>query len=331
MRLGAICRDDNGGLGIQTTDFYKNMNPAKTIVVSVEQYKEYPERYPDGIFVKNPPSDGEIIQFLDGLDAVWVIEAPYNFNLFDLARDRGVKTILQPNYEWLPEPMPGVPDLYVCPSTWYFDNMPTPKVQLPNPVNRQVLPFKQKQTCDTFLHIAGHQGGYGRNGTAEILQALKHTNKDFKLIIYSQEEGYKLTHPIYDSRVEVRKMDVPDYWDLYHEGDVLLYPRRYGGLSLQIDEAMSCGMPVLMTDMEPQKGFLPKEWLIPAADISPLRIHRMIEMATVDPLAIAAKINQWIGRDIAEDSRIADQIAASRSWEAIKPRYLAAIENLLGA
>ena len=52
MKLGLIARMDNTGLGVQTTEFYKNMYPDKTMVVDISHLngtKQYPERYPDAV------------------------------------------------------------------------------------------------------------------------------------------------------------------------------------------------------------------------------------------------------------------------------------------
>ena len=59
-------------------------------------------------------------------------------------------------------------------------------------------------------------------------------------------------------------MDVNDYdnyWEIWEDADVYVSPRKYAGQSLPLNEAMSLGMAVMMTDMEPQNQFLPSSFL----------------------------------------------------------------------
>src|SRR5690242_3531040 len=93
---------DNGGLGVQTKEFYDHMNPDKTLAVDLSEqtgYMSFPERYPNAIFDKYPLDTKRIAEFLDGLDVVFTAESPYNYALFDMARERGITTIQQYNYE----------------------------------------------------------------------------------------------------------------------------------------------------------------------------------------------------------------------------------------
>ena len=56
MRLGLIARCDQSGLGVQTHEFYRHMQPDKTLVIDVGHLynktthcnkRSYPDRYPD--------------------------------------------------------------------------------------------------------------------------------------------------------------------------------------------------------------------------------------------------------------------------------------------
>jgi hypothetical protein len=44
---------------------------------------------------------------------------------------------------------------------------------------------------------------------------------------------------------------LPNYLDQYKDGDVLVIPRKYGGLCLPMQEALAHGIPVIMPDIEP--------------------------------------------------------------------------------
>jgi hypothetical protein len=67
-----------------------------------------------------------IEKYLDGLDVLFAMETPYDYNIFKLCRKRGIKIILQPNYEFLDFPSNSLtsPDLFAMPSIWNIDNVP---------------------------------------------------------------------------------------------------------------------------------------------------------------------------------------------------------------
>lgn len=109
-----------------------------------------------------------------------------------------------------------------------------------------------------FVHNAGHGGLGGRNGTLEIIEAMRFVRSKIKLIINSQVP-FKCDDP----RVEVRVKDYENYWDLWGEGDVFLFPEKFNGLSLPIQETMASGMAIMSTNRYPFNAYLPRELLIP--------------------------------------------------------------------
>ena len=110
MRLGLWgARMDNSGLGMQTWEFYNHMKPAKTLVVDISmmekvperRLKQYPERYPENAtIIYGFPNEQDIRQFLTGLDVVFIAESSYNMSFYQIARQMGVKTAVQYNYEF---------------------------------------------------------------------------------------------------------------------------------------------------------------------------------------------------------------------------------------
>ena len=80
--LGLIARMDNGGLGVQTHEFYKNMKPDKTLVIDSTSFngrQQFPERYPDGQIVKLSELNYTVIKkFLTGLKTLFTVEIPYD-------------------------------------------------------------------------------------------------------------------------------------------------------------------------------------------------------------------------------------------------------------
>lgn len=316
--LGFIARCDNTGLGVESVDFVRHVRPDRVLVALPKRYDDFPARFascPDVGFLDKPPSPEDADRFLRGLDTLFCIETPYDWSLFERARAANVKTILRINYEYLPDPLPAAPDVMISPIDWYQSDGAT---ILPFPVDRLRFPFRQRRRARTFLYVAGRLGMFGRNGTKELLQAIPLVRSDVRFIFYSQKEVERIDDP----RVDWRFGDLGDNAVLYAEGDVLIFPRRYGGQALSVNEALSVGMPVMMTDMRPHNAFLPKELLIPAGKLEEVHLRRTVEAAAIEPAHIAAKIDEWADRDISTYSEWADSYAQSISWDTLLPRYV---------
>jgi glycosyltransferase involved in cell wall biosynthesis len=320
-KLAIICRVDNGGLGTLSKYFVKHLKPDKIMSV-ISGLKAFPDRFPSAMIVNNPPSDAECSEFLKDIDILLAWETPYNWNIFRMAKQKGIKTIMFIDYEWLAEPIPFMPDLLVNPSNWYMENLPSNSVHIPCPVDREVHPFKLREKALTFLHIVGHGGSHGRNGTAEFLQAIPLVKSSCKFIIHSQVK----IDTINDSRIEWRIGNYMDESCMFQDADVLVYPRKFAGLSLPLNEAMSHGLAIIMSDMNPQNQFLPKDLLIPVSETATIKICREIELGSISPQAIADKIDMIAGKDITEYSKYSDKWAESISWKTLKPRISALFE-----
>lgn len=355
MRLGLIVRADNGGLGSQTWELYRHLKPAKTLVVDISGYNSahgqlgydnYFERYTEGTVLRSIsfPDNYMIDQFLEDIDVVLTVETPYNYYLFDAAREKGVKTVMQYNYEFLDyflHPEWPKPDVLLAPSEWNISNVRddrpfseesiwgTKLKFLPAPVNRTVFPYKKRTKAKTFLHVAGHATYADRNGTETVLKAIPHVKSDVKFLIRSQ---YELPRFEGDYRVSVSIGDVPNYWELYRDEDVLILPRKYGGLSLQLNEAMSSGIVPLMLNTEPQSRFLHPEMLIEATQIDTIAPRTPIAVYDCSPEQLAARIDYMASMD--EDkflslSEFCNIYSDTISWETLKPKYEQILEECL--
>lgn len=343
MRLGLIARSDHRGLGIQTKGFFDHLNPAATVVVLMGDYTPYdahPDEYPGAmqtVFDGKGIGDEAIEYLLDNSDVILTAETPYSYDLFDRARERGVKTVLQGNHEFFRfgvDPNLSRPDLFISPSTWEFHTWPEPKVFLPFPVDRDLCRFSPRTEAKTFLHVAGHRAHADRNGTTLVLQALRYVRTPIRMIIRTQSV---LGRSAFQGKarhidLDIQTADVPNYWNLYDDADVLVLPRRYGGQSLPMNEALSCGLPVISLDVEPQRGFLP------AASLVPARVWRQLPVQsgpmncyTADPRVIARKIDELAGDPqlVTNLSLQANRHADSISWRTLGPRYVSLFESLV--
>jgi glycosyltransferase involved in cell wall biosynthesis len=358
LRHGLIARADNTGLGNQTYEYYLAMNPTKVLLVDIGMFNgnvsDY-SRYPGAIVIQGMPTDDDIRAFLEGLDVVFTAEAPYNPNLYDIARQMGVKTANQYNYEfttWLKNPEESIPDLLIAPSTWNFDLMQqmaerrgVKHVMLRCPVNRTRIPYIERESFKRFLHPAGKSAAYDRNGTEIVIRASKYLETDAKIVIKFQGEqgiGHQKTMTVEEYRqlvidegdpnkIEFICEETPNYEDVYKLGDVIILPRRYGGNCLPMGEGMASGMPVIMPNISPNQH-LPNMWLVPAEFEGQVESRMMLDSFAVDPEVLAKKIDEFYrmdSNDVTLNTNLADHWARLNSWDNMKDQYLEALCNLL--
>jgi glycosyltransferase involved in cell wall biosynthesis len=286
-----------------------------------------PELYPAAEITHGAPTAKAIQRFLKDLDVVFTAETAYNNQLYPLARQAGVKVVVQPNYEFFDRN--ATPDLWAVPSMWHWDDIPEPKVLLPVPIATDRFPQRPTRGRATrFVHIGGWPAIHDRNGTTDLLEALQFVQSPITVAIKGQDahalgklmRGYRVpsnVELIFDAR------DVPDYWDNYSDGDVLVMPRRFGGLCLPTNEALGAGMPVIMPDISPNNTWLPAEWLVSATCEAQFKARTLIDIHTVDHRALAAKIDQFAtdATFYAHAEATARDMAKRMSWESLRPEY----------
>lgn len=329
LRIGLWgARADDTGLGNLTKEFFDHMKPAKTMVVNIDIFTgntSHVERYPGAtVTSRGYPTPLEIDEWCKDLDVVYCVETPYDYELFNIARARGIKTVLHFMFEFLDYfqlPHLARPDLMLAASTWRQDEFPSQLLEVP--VSREHLPFRARKEAKTFVHIAGANAIHSRNGTDTLLSAIPLVKSDVKFIIHSQKPLPYNDDP----RLTVLVGNTDRYWDMYR-GDVLVMPRKYGGLCLPLNEAMSTGMVPIMTDISPQNGFLHPDTLIPAKLVGNFDARTKIDIYEADPQDLADKIDELANRNILELSSFSAGYANSISWENQKPHYIALFEAL---
>lgn len=341
MRLGLLVRADNRGLGIQTWELYRHLRPAVTVLVSMRHVRghgggqEYPARFPDALTVLYlvDGSAGfepyeEALAALATCDTVLTVETPYDWRLLEDLPAHGVRTVVVGNrefLEWAVRPDLPRPNLFIAPSPWRLDEWPENTVLLPHPVDRERLPFRLRTRAGRFLHIAA-PAMKDRAGTGIVLEASQLT--DARIVVKAQAPlEITVKRP---RRVEVVMHDWENYWDAYREGDVLVAPRRYGGQSLPVNEAMSLGMPVIALDKEPERSMLPAEGLVPAYRARDLHvIGGEIGLWDARPPDLAAKLTElWSSPELVEHlSRESDRRAEALSWDTLGPRWRRTLEE----
>jgi len=344
VRLGLIARADRSGLSVQTHEFYRHLQPERVLVIDVGQHYNtttHCNKITDTSKYANPfiyrgwiPDTDTLRRFMTGLDVVFSAECFYSPQVPILARELGVRTVLQPNFEFYDPTV--CPDLLAAPSMWNYDQYAGNKTFLPVPIATDRFAVRSlPNTAPHFLHVVGRPAAHDRNGTEDLLRALQYVTAEVKVVFRCQQEGYLdalLSKADLPDNVEIDQIsrDVENYWDNYDTGDVLLMPRRFGGLCLPVNEALGAGMPVIMPDTSPNNTWLPNDWLVPATKQGSFRAKQHIDIYSVDHRAYAAKIDQLASdpgfylKAKTEALELRDQY----SWDTLKPQYIETFEEL---
>ena len=125
------------------------------------------------------------------------------------------------------------------------------------------IPQIKSENTVTFFHSAGMSPI--RKGTDIFIKAaveLSKRTRDFKVLIHSQvpledslpkfENEIKLLHSKNLLTIISETVSAPG---LYHLGDVYVYPSRLEGIGLTIAEALSAGLPTIVTNEPPMNEF----------------------------------------------------------------------------
>ena len=260
------------------------------------------------------------------LDTLLILETPFDWKIVDFCKQVGVKTYVMPMYECMPRNFPQ-PDRFICPSLLDLQHFPGDRsVHIPVPVE---VEWQQRTQANHFVHNAGNLGLRGRNGTLELLQAMEWVKSPIQLTVRAQPLTFKkllnrVPNVRTDDRITVQLGTIP-HEELWNVGDVFIWPEKFNGLSLPLQEARAAGMLVISTDRFPMNEWLPTEPLIPVSRTQRVCISkrcRTFVESTVSPRAIAQKIDEWYGKDITQYSLDGKFWAETMSWDVLSPLYL---------
>lgn len=305
-RLGLVAYSTDTGLGKQTLDIYRHLTPHKTLVVDIQTLngaQTHHDRYPDARITEHGlPTHAECDWLTDDIDTLIVCETPLNYGLFDIARQKNVRTILQYNVEfldYLQSPHLPLPDLLAAPTHWLTDvveHLDT-KVELqPVPIDTTTLTQNTSTQIQSFGHIVGRPATNDRNGTRTYLEAshiLEQTTPGIPHHIYIQSLGQYYPQTLQMILDSTRSLDITLHEDvastheLYDHMDCLVLPRRFGGLCLPAQEAIGSHIPVIMSDISPNETLIPRELRIPATQAEILHARTDITCHDTDSHALA--------------------------------------------
>lgn len=334
MRLGILARSDPRGLGHQTRAVYQHLRPERTLVIEMGElgrgYPTHPDWYPDGTFV---PFDGHrlpeltVRSWLEGLDVVWTAETPYDHRLPTWCRQHGVALVVMANPEfdtWTTDHTKARPHAFWSATTWRHEQLPEGTRVVPMPVAPHPR-ARLRDGASGFLHIVGRRAMADRNGTNTIFKAWRATRQRQRWTITTQDRLAMARPPRHIDLHVAGPLDDPD--ELYDLGDILVLPRRYGGLCLPTQEAMAAGLAVVMPAVSPNL-----DW--PIASVA---AHRgpvvrcaagQVLTADVTPRDLAALMDRMVQDSDMVAALSAQSLAwaAEHSWDALRARWLAELE-----
>lgn len=321
-RLGIIARADDGGLGNQTRELVAHLDPEVVLVVLMGEQargRDDLERFAGRNIVENPGPrlfDEAIEATLSQCDVLLTVEGPYHPQLWERCVWADVELVIQGN----PELYRDWPcDRLLLPTPWRHDRLPGSEV-LPMPVNCELLqPWARWDSVPTFVHLTG-PAMLDRQGTQLVLDALPHVRNECFLWVRRDEPGLAQDRI---GNVSVGWLPpADDYWQAIMPGAwALLQPRRYGGLSLCIQEAAAHGMPTLALDRDPESSFYAPVTLrapVVCEDSYPMAGGH-IGVADALPAQLAQLIDEFIEGMLPPLQPRA--WALQHSWETLLPAY----------
>jgi glycosyltransferase involved in cell wall biosynthesis len=279
------------------------------------------------------PSTKEVISFLENIDVVISCETFYHIDLISLARQKGIKTILQYNYELfgnMSNPEWLLPDVLLAPSPWNIEivkerfESKTKIVHLPPPTNTSLFDSVREnnlsKTHNRILHVTGKKAAKDRNGTDTVIEMLKYSKADYELVITTQNP---LEFNVKDKRLNIVKSNVQNRSDLYNGFDAMVLPRRYAGLCLPMNEALISGIPVFMTNISPNNEILPQEWLVDSTKIGKFNTKTMVNIYEAYPDKLAKLIDNYVTNDKIKIKEKAVKIGFNNfSVDSLKDKWL---------
>jgi glycosyltransferase involved in cell wall biosynthesis len=211
---------------------------------------------------------------------------------------------------------------------------------LPMPVDRKRFRFTRRPSAPfdgapQFLHLAA-PAMLDRNGTGLVAAALHHVRTPIRL----KTRGLRTAagplggEPSGLAEKETVGQVSVAHWppsklniQLYDAADVLVLPRRYGGLSMPMLEAASLGMPVITLNVPPQSEWFPPDQLVPILAQNTQRdqmIGGRFEVYDARPEALADVIDRFATEPdlVARCSKLMDDWAETNSWDALRVHWI---------
>lgn len=345
MRLGIVVRADDTGLGNQTRELVKMLNPHKILIIDSSRFHnrfpQHNEWYKDRnvVISRGFPDTRTLLKFFSGINCVISCETFYSNSFVVLAKKKRIKTILQYNFEFLEHlsnDKAMLPDVLLSPTFWRIDEIQEKfgnrclVTHLPPPTDESMFDNNRqlnKTRSNRLLHVGGKAAIYDRNGTNSVIEMLEYSKGEYELVIKSQSQ---LKIDCKDERVTYSIGNEKNFQDLYAGYDALVLPRRYAGLCLPMNEALLSGLPVFMTDISPNNAILPSDWLVDSSFVKSFMARVGVDLYEVNAKELAKTIDGYFSQsDLSKDKDRAFDIGYDNfSAAELKQKYIDLINDL---
>lgn len=331
MKVGLIARAEAGrGLANQTYEVCRHLDPERVLLIDPGRdgrFTQHPERYAGwdttvAVWRNGRLDEQTVRSWLDGLDVVYTAETPYDPRLPQWASEAGCGVVVHANPEFLSPSDAKAAVTWWAATPWRIEHLPARTRVVPMPAVDP--PFTHQPTDRMrFLHVAGWPAIADRNGTQIVAAAARMMTVDCDVIIRGQHRQITAHRHNGPAVLRAEHACPVDYWDNYRGADVLVMPRRFGGLCLPAIEAMAVGLPVVMSDCSPNEVWPGPRVPTTSTDVVGTRAG-VIPLHDTDPRALAATLDE-----LAANSELVDKLrqeatewATANSWEALKPTWL---------
>jgi glycosyltransferase involved in cell wall biosynthesis len=334
VKIGLVARAEDRGLGIQSWEFARAMQPERVLLVDMGElargFPSHHDRYPGSTVVHYHAGqlpEGQVREWLEGLDVVFSAETFYDWRLCRWADEAGVATVCQLNPEFLRPvaELPSRPTRWWAPTSWRLDALPGGTEVIPVPVADDRFSFRVPERAGNLrvIHVVGHRAAADRNGTAIVLQAVNRVRGPLELVLSTQDARIPQGRNHRGVTITSRVGGLRDYWRLYEGFDVLVLPRRYGGLCLPVQEAMASGLAVVMSDTEPQRSTWPARTVRTHLTSAIQTPAGRLPLANVDPRSLARDLDHLANNpaDLLEAQQRSVEWAHRHRWSVLRPLY----------
>lgn len=331
MSRALIARATDRGLGYLTKHIHDGLEWDRVIVFvnPSEGYPDHLEWYLGAtvIDISGGVPLNEVALALVGVDVLFSCETLYDWSIAEMCDDLGIRTVVLGMSELVHQAHPGSeqmphPTEWCWPTDWIGSFVPDgPILPVPSFADRP----QAKPSIDMLnvVHVAGRIAKADRNGTDLFLQALnRYDGPDIRATLYVQEGNPKI--PRIPQRVHLDVVRAPkDRWSMYAKASVMVMPRRYGGLSLPVLEAVSSGVPVMMTQAHPNQSYWPT---IPITARNGPTVHvptGRVPTHIANPGRILQLLRLFAERPHSLDAarREAVEWAEANTWDTWRPRW----------
>jgi len=331
---------------VQSREIAQHLRPDWTLMVDSEPESPFNKDFAtfvDGPMTVMSPENGKLDLFTiermlrtHKIQALLTVESFYDERLLGLCRNMGVKTFDQMNPEFY-RGHREAPDEWWWPTPWLTHRLPIGKLMpVPVPWLNHVSHGKERLNV---LHVAGKRGVGDRNGTRLLIESLPFLRSPITVTITCQDNAEKWYSLIRENEVSnkgeasvfLQTASSSDRRALYVGQDLLVMPRRFGGLCLPVLEAAGSGMAIAMTACSPNEWW-PVFPMDCDRDVAVQVPFGNIPTMTVQPETIAQTIEMYAKNR--EELRFQqDQSrmwAEHNTWDQLGPKYIERMEEVVG-